>query len=241
MPEYLWDLCSFCKDVISRWIELVTGGAVAFAWLLYCQLTGKNIAMTPFYWILGVTLFLACFGAWREQFLKTKEEPKLWGRVNKTVIGSGQNQLSLLLLIHVTNTGPQTLVEGFWATLTVGNHEFKLNPVFIPENNRFEFDGRWITLKPPQLFFSQVSSPIVQGGRVRGYIQYLVEGLEPRELEAKGYQITIRFRDAAQNEYTFQSSNEDRPRPDTKPLAYPGFTDPFLAHVPPANPPRLPS
>src|SRR5881275_1208325 len=73
MPKWFWDFCEFWKSIFSRWVELVTGGSIAFAWLLYNRITEREVSMTTFYWILGMAFLFAVFGTWREQYLKVQE------------------------------------------------------------------------------------------------------------------------------------------------------------------------
>jgi hypothetical protein len=72
MPTIFWDLLEFGKSVVLQWSNAVTAPLITFLWLCYERLTGRAVPMKVFLWILGVGLFAAFFGAWRDQWLQNR-------------------------------------------------------------------------------------------------------------------------------------------------------------------------
>jgi hypothetical protein len=223
MSEVFLDFCRFCQAVFSRWVALLTGGIIAFGWLIYSQWTGGNVPMTAFYCIALVTLLFACFGAWREQYLKNKIE-NLRGQIMQVGLGEGlpHGGAWITIILRLTNSGPPTIASGFIATVKSGSFCQNLSPMTLPEATRFHHEGGMKQIKPSDLIHEKLTKAIPQGESVTGYLVYIAPNASAHALNDDWPQITITFRDASGREYKVTNGQET----DT-PLHITGVHDPF--------------
>jgi len=222
MLEIIWDLFEFCKNVCRRWGALLTGGVIAVAWLVYCQCTGKNPSMKVFYWIAGLTFLFACFGAWREQYLKNKIE-NLRGDILQVGLGDVEELGAwITIVLRITNAGLPTTAVGFLATVKSGEFCKVLQPMSFPENTAFVFQGTSNQIKRSEMLHEKLTKAIPQGESVTGYLVYITADISGVALNEKWPEITIHWDDASGKRYTAKNGEES-----DNPLHMTGIDDPF--------------
>lgn len=230
MSSLFLDFCSFLWALVSRWIELVSGGVVAFAWLIYCQQTGRPVAMKAYYWILAVGLFCAAFGAWREKFQQIQATIGLRGEID--LMGDAVNAQGSCIILHlaIRNTGNPTIVSGLTADIRwKSGSRLGVLPQDFGANNQFSSEnGKSTRIEPTDIIYNKVITPIPAGALVEGYAQYRLPGVTREQLWEGGYEIVVHMTDVWDNKYEIKRQWVDpRKIEERKRLLIPGSGNPF--------------
>jgi hypothetical protein len=180
--------------------------------------------MRAFYWIAGLTLLFACFGAWREQYLKNKME-NLRGAILQVGLGDVEELGAwITVVLRITNTGPPTTATGFLATVMSGDFCKVLQPMSVPETTAFLFQGAPRQIKRSEMLHEKLTKAIPQGESVTGYLVYITAEISGIALNEKWPAIKINFDDASGKRYTVMNGGET-----DNPLHMTGVDDPFRA------------
>lgn len=240
MPNYVADLLEFIRAVGERWPDLAIGGIIGFLWIGYEKLRNKSIPLKTFFVILGVSLFFATFGAWRERSEKAKPvslrafvEPG----ASSVIFGEMEDgSASLVLLLTVVNAGRPTTLHGFLLDVMEGkNKVYEVGPEYLSQNTTFEMlGGGTRRIKQSEMIYNKVLSPIVEGGQVSGFVHYILKGFSRDELFKNDRVFVVSFWDAAGKEYNVKVRNLHRQFPQG---IIPGVDNPFLPFNPDATPP----
>lgn len=76
------DFVEFIKAVVSHWVEFMSG-AVSLLIDIFRR-KGNETRNGIFFYIALACWFLAAFSAWRDQYAKTKDIPRLWAQMQNT-------------------------------------------------------------------------------------------------------------------------------------------------------------
>ena len=199
MLTWLSDFGIFFREVFKRWVELVTGGVIAFAWLIYCQLTGKSLSMTVFCWILVVTLLFAVFGAWREQYLKAKGG--LEGEINQ--LWWAKDQGLLFLQARIFNTGLPTVIP-YWGLraelsdkrqITATNQSIPLGQELGTGTHKTRIN---------KIMYEESTVPVAQGGQIGGWLCFSFP-VPREEVHRPDTTLVLEFRDVKGNKFFTKS------------------------------------
>ena len=224
MPPLQWfyDLAYFAWVSLRQWSNLV-GGIPSLAWIVYCRSTGRDISVKEFWWFLGIFLFLAFFGAWREQYLKNKVD-HLRGHIVQVGLGEGlpYGGSWITVALRLTNSGPPTIATGFVAAVKSGTFYQHLSPMSLPETTRFFHDGGIKQIKPSDLIHEKLTKAIPQGESITGYLIYIAGNISAEVLKNDWPEITIHFQDASGRKYKVMNVGGS-----DMPMHITGVQDPF--------------
>jgi hypothetical protein len=235
------DLLQFIQAVFLRWSNLITGGVVALLWLAYEKFADRQIPMRTFIYILSAGLFIAVFGAWREQVLKVRATRGLHAEIRQTAIGQNSQQACIVLFLTITNTGSPTIINGLNADIAFEGGKLSDVPAheFGSDNQMNLPDGSVASIEPSDILYEKLVTPVLTGGLVQGYVQYRLPGISSKQLLENGCQITIHFQDAWQNKYVVMQKANGKDEMQ-KLLLIPGTGNP-LAKPKPSVVPTPPS
>jgi hypothetical protein len=228
----MWkELCAFIASAKDHWREL-TGGSLAAVLLSVAASMGLNAPpIITGLFAFGLVVVCAAFLAWRDQYRKVQELklPCLRGYVISVGIGRIEGGAGITVLLQITNIGPPTIADDFTAIVQCGGgRKFELHPIFLPPNSTFSDEaGNVVKIDESDMLYERLVTPIPEGGRISGFLFYLLKDRAAVALLTKGRSdITIFFRDASLRKY--QTTNKGAPE-SGQPIYEPGVRDPFIA------------
>jgi len=193
-----------------------------FPRLLWTMLVAAVLGL-GFYYIL-----------WTSPKKAEANRPHLRGFVTQVISGQpeGGRRTCIVMLLGIINSGPPTTVNGFVAICKSKGREIRLVPNYLPENAEFSFgEGKGSSrIKPSEMIYNKITTnPIPKGGRVDGFVFYIVDGAVPGDFWKEKPVFTIYFYDAAGTEYTVTVQELGPEAPSA--VYIPGVNNPFLPFV----------
>jgi hypothetical protein len=227
--DFMSDLWQFLKDWLLQWINLV-GIATIIIWVVTDVWLKTKLPVKMAVAIIIVCLIFAAFGAWRDQYEKAKVVRLRSFVVPPAVCGEFHGNASILFVVEILNSGPPTVVTGFKLKVKAGKREWTLNPSVLPDDAEFFFDEAIgsVKIKPSEMIYNKSVNPIPEGGRLNGFLFYVVEGAAQKDFLSQKPAFTLYFYDAAGKEYKTEIGELPGP---IIPIYVPGVDNPFLPFI----------
>jgi hypothetical protein len=228
MPEWIREVGQYFKAVIIWWFKTV-GGAVVTVFQICYALRYREAPPMISWCLFGACFTIAGFLAWRDERKKVLEltRPNLRGHIVSVGLHAIGNGSALTVLLQITNSGPATIADDFTAILKCGELTRRLSTVHLPPNASFSDEsGKVMHIDPSDMLYEKLIQPIPAGGRVSGFLFYVVKDVLPSLLTgATRYEITICFKDASPKRYFATNQGPSQKTP----LYEPGVRDPFVS------------
>lgn len=166
---------------------------------------------------------------------KDRSIPKLSGEVEEIISGDSPEQkaANVFVLISLTNGGAPSIADGFSAEVDAGTLHLQEQPTWINAGYTLLGADKKVVAKFQEQdnIGTKVNTPIPQGGRVRGWLRYVFNGVASMQVRpGTGVRWTITFKDYLNREYkatpNWNALNEGH-----IPKMYPGARQPFNPEV----------
>jgi hypothetical protein len=157
-----------------------------------------------------------------------RSSPQLVGSINRVVIGRVGNVLNLCALMTIRNSGSPSVAEDFDMSVRLGSGRRVAGEHLIIQDNTQLFDPQKrldSVINAADALYEKAIAPIPQGGRVIGWIQYAVPGVNRDELMAPPTEIEVTFRDVQRREIVTRFTLGKQNPPDVS-FYYPGSGQP---------------
>lgn len=247
MANFFEDLWQWVLAVLTYWQAYATAGLVA---ALLAALEHFGLPISKRLYVIGAVTFLivACFMSWREKHTalqvsektvqalqeeiqqeKNRKLPSLEGNIDAMFTGNipEVKAVGAFLLISVKNIGDvPSIAEGGKLDVQYDGVTVTVYPTYFAEGLKLHGeDGGVIKEFHRANAFEEVTSiPIAPGAQVRGWAQYILNGV-PSDLPKKsGVTWTFHFRDVRNREYIAVFTSRGKHEP---PTYLPGFGDPL--------------
>jgi hypothetical protein len=166
VAEFFSEIFIFCRSVLLRWSNLFTGGLLAFLLFCYALFAQSAIPTKLVMLLLGVGFLVAVFGAWREQYLKSK--PGLDGEILSIVWAQvGEEKTLMLLQLRILNTGEPTIVRDYEASARLADRT-ELMAMASHIHTGLKLKSATETTTVNKLIYEETTSRIPSGGQAGG-------------------------------------------------------------------------
>jgi hypothetical protein len=233
----LRDFVSFLHALWNEWKVLLTGGSIIAALAIWGML-GKSLPYHLGQLVIGLTLVIAAFFAWRKERIKYTclrdeiDATQLIGEIY--TFAGGQNtetgRMEMFIQLSIKNLGPPTIVEGYRLSIAGGGVDVTdAVPSTIPEKftiTRPEASP-WIFYGKDAIY-EKTARPIEQGAMEIGWLRYELP-VPINSLDSRKMKWTIKFHDIRNRQYVATGVPGDL---GTVPRYYPGSSTPFYTEAP---------
>lgn len=159
---------------------------------------------------------------------------KIW-MMEMSYAETEEKPLVIFALLEIKNRGSPSVVDKFHGTLEVDDKTWEIQrSQRLPRDfTILRDDNSEIKMDEADMLYSRLSggNPIVQGGRLAGWLMFVVKG---GPIDPKKFKFTIYFSDVTGKEYPITTSNDEL---STSSVPFvPGVNNPFLPKQPSPNP-----